>query len=314
MVLGLGAIGLGGQQLWGGWPLIENKIAKEDGEWSPAGVPEQLWISTLESSVERAPNFRRYLKLGILYQSQAMKVQGEERDDLLVQAMKNYRIASERHPYSLVSRINIAKIETDRGDYIAANDVYKSISKEASSRERWFRMHSLWAAMQLRWARVNEQNGEDDEANKHYTQSLKLYRKSKEIAGFDLNHQWLIEYSRALLVYARYLDRHKRFDEAEEILHKCMQLADWVNNSKYTGLYMERGRHYYLRARQLWFKRKPEEAAKLVKTSLQLYTQHKRVLKGEVNDSWKQAYKEAKEMDEFFINTGVGQKRKGTEH
>ena len=29
-VLGVGAIGLGGQQLWAGLPLIKNKIAKED--------------------------------------------------------------------------------------------------------------------------------------------------------------------------------------------------------------------------------------------------------------------------------------------
>ena len=29
-ILGVGAIGLGGQELWAGLPLIKNKIAKED--------------------------------------------------------------------------------------------------------------------------------------------------------------------------------------------------------------------------------------------------------------------------------------------
>ena len=29
-ILGVGAIGLGGQELWAGFPLIKNKMAKED--------------------------------------------------------------------------------------------------------------------------------------------------------------------------------------------------------------------------------------------------------------------------------------------
>ncbi len=236
---------------------------------------------------------------------------GDERNVDLDLAIHHYRMAGERHPYDPVSYINIATIQTDRGNYPEAERVFSAISSVAESREKWFRMHSKWAEMQLKWAVSKDQAGEKAEVENHYLRSLDLFRQSKEIGHFDLNQEWLIQYTKALLMYARFLDSCNRFDDAREIFDQVRKLANWANNSKYTGFHVERARHYYSYARYLWFNRKPEEAAKAVKSSLGLYKSHQQIMKGKVNEAWRQGYKDAKEMDDFFINTGIGQQRKG---
>ena len=309
MLLGLIGVFLGSLQLWGGWPLLSNKMAKEEGAWEPRSVQRDQWIPALETATERTPHFRRYLRLGALYTVEALEHNGEQRQIFLDQAIDAYQKASERHPYELVSQINVAKIETVRGQFEKANMVYSKIARAASSRERWFKMHSLWADMHLRWAIVREDAGAAGDAEIHYLRSMDLYKESCDLANLHQNHEWQVSYTKALLMYSRFLDKGNRHDEAENIHNECMKLSDWVNNNKYTNIFVERGMHYYLVARYHWFKREPGKAATKLKVSLQMYEHHQKVTKGQVNDFWKKNYQAAKDMDNFFRKTGITGKK-----
>ena len=305
MVLGFGAIGLGGHQLWGGWPLIENKIAKEDGAWDPSAVDREKWISILKKSVERTPNFRRYLKLGTLYTLEAREKKGEEVGGSLDLAILNFRQAAERHPYDPVSHINIAKIETDRGNYASADVVFKNISPVAVSRERWFRMHSVWAKMHQRWA-VDLWNKKDIRgAGNHFLRAKELFITSYDNANFRLNKQWGVEYTMLLITYARFLDGQKKYDEAELLFQEGRKQVNWYNWQVDTKLNFYYGKHFYERGKYVWYQRKPEQAYQMMKQAKAQLRQHKAMMKSDVEAGYDEQLAKIQKVIDFLEQTGI---------
>ena len=99
------SIYVGGTQLRGGIPLLENKMATEAGTWSPEDVPRDVWIPALEKTVEMVPSYRRHLKLGTLYRLEATNLKGSDRHEMMRKAIGQYEKAAVRHPYEPVSRI-----------------------------------------------------------------------------------------------------------------------------------------------------------------------------------------------------------------
>jgi O-antigen ligase/tetratricopeptide (TPR) repeat protein len=305
LVLGLGAIGIGGQQLWGGWALIENRMAKEDGAWDPSAVDRAKWIPLLETSVERVPSFRRYLKLGTLYTLEAREKKGEEVGGSLDLAILNFRQTAERHPYDPVSHINIAKIETDRGNYASADVVFKNISPVAVSRERWFRMHSVWAKMHQRWA-VDLWNKKDIRgAENHFLRAKELFKESYDYAYFYQNKQWVVEYSRLLITYARCLDGQKKYAEAELLFQEGREQVNWYNWQVDTKLNFYYGKHFYERGKYVWYQRKPEQAYQMMKKARAQLRQHKAMMKSDVEEGYDEQLAKIQKVIDFLEQTGI---------
>ena len=298
-------VGLGVYQLWGGWPLIENRLAKEDGFWDAQKVNRTKWDSALEESVRRVPTFRRYQKLAALSYLQVAQETEKGESKYFDRAVSHYRAAIARHPHDLVSAISLANLYVSRGDYQTANDLFKSASDLASSRERWFKMHSLWADMHLRWAVDLMTGGKLPEAEKHYVRSLELYLQSRDFAELHRNHEWQVKYTKALLMYTRFLADQSRYDEADQVIAKCMELSDWSHNGKVTGLFMEQGLLAHKKARYYWYKRQPEKAAALTKRAIHFYKHHIKVTEEKDNEQCRKLLKDVNEMDDFFTKTGV---------
>ena len=153
LALGVGAIGLGGQQLWAGLPLIKNKIAKEDGAWKPELVDRDMWIPVLKESLTRAPHWTRYQRLGTLYYIEARESESpEQKEHFLGLSKKCYLASIERHPHNLISKINLADIYKEQKQWHKADRFYAEASKTAAGREQRFRSHMRWGDMHLRWA------------------------------------------------------------------------------------------------------------------------------------------------------------------
>ena len=303
--LGLGAVGLGGQQLWAGLPLVKNKMAKEDGAWQPATVNRDVWIPVLEESLARAPQWRRYQRLGTLHWHEA-NVSDEVNETSLRKAEVAYLASLERHDSNPIPKINLAIIYAQVGKWQKADRMYASASEMARAREQWFRMHSKWAALHLQWASDLWEQEKVAEAETHFVRAKELYLASYEYGYFYQNKQYVVEYTRALMAYARFLDSQERFDDAEVLFQEGKKQVNWYNWQTDTALYLYYGQHLYEQGEKIWYQRKPEEAYKLMKQAKSCLSQYRGVMKGHVDSSWQDQMTQIEEVMGFLEKAGVG--------
>ena len=306
MVLGLGAIGLGGQQLWGGLPLIENKMAKEDGAWIPQEVNRDVWIPMLEESVSRSPNWRRSQRLGTLYRIEADSLEGNEQEDAMGKAKAAYSASIERHAHNPIPWINLASIYSEKGQYEKADEAYARASEMAKARERWFRMHSYWARMHQDWAVDYWKIEKVEQAEEHFLRAKDLYKLSYDYAYFYQNKQWVVEYTQLLITYAGFLDDLKKYSEAEQLFDESMQQVNWHNWQTDTKLNFYYAKHLYKRGKYIWFQRKPEQAFEMMKRAKAQLLQHKAMMKSDVEAGYDKQFLEIQKVISFLDETGVG--------
>ncbi|NWK55184.1 O-antigen ligase family protein [Verrucomicrobiaceae bacterium N1E253] len=306
LCLGGGAVGLGGQQLWTGMPLLKNQMAKEDGAWVPQDVDRDVWIPALQESLERAPQWRRYQRLATLYRLEARDAADEdEKLQNLLSAEQAYLDSISRHPYNPVSRINLAAIYTEQKQWQEADAMYASASDMAKARERWFRMHSQWGDMHVRWAVDLWEKEEVQQAEAQFLRAKERYLSSYEYGYFFQNKQYVVEYTSALLVFARFLDAQERFDDAELLFQEGKKQVNWYNWQTDTGLLMHYAQHLYLRGRYLWGQRKPEEAYQLMVRAASCLKQYRGVMKGNVDQQWHNQLAEIQEVITFLQKAGI---------
>ena len=305
LAAGLGAVGLGCQQLWAGMPLVKNKMAKEDGAWQPATVNRDIWIPALEKSLARAPQWRRYQRLGTLYWHEA-NVSEEVNETSLRKAEVAYLASLKRHVSNPISKINLAIIYAQAGKWHKADRMYASASEMARAREQWFRMHSKWAAMHLQWASDLWEQKKVAEAEIHFVRAKALYLASYEYGYFYQNKQYVVEYTRALMAYARFLDAQERYDEAESLFQEGKKQVNWYNWQRATKLNFYYAMHLYEQGRDVWYQRKAKQAYELMKKAKSQLLQHKRMMKGNVDPSWQDQMDQIEEVLRFLKAAGVG--------
>ena len=298
MVLGLGAVGLGGQQLWAGLPLIKHKMAKEDGAWVPQTVDRGVWIPALEESLARTPQWRRYQRLGTLYRIEADALLDTNKTEYRSKAENAYLASIERHPYNPIPYINLAAIYTKEGQYEKADQVYAKTADLAKAREHWFRMHQHWGGMHCRWAFQLRTQKEYLKAETHYQRSQELYWQSKKIA-IPHNKDWRKAYLEVSYEYIYFLLEQKQFDEATVLVEKCEK---------------EAGRSTVLRVHAdsllaygefLWFSRKPEQAMQYMYAARNKYMACKRWNPSAVDARWQTNLKKVEEVIKFLKLAGV---------
>ena len=305
LAVGLGAVGMGGQQLWAGLPLIKNKMAKEDGAWQPKSVDRDVWIPALEDSLARARQWRRYQRLGTLYREEAHASDVVDKN-FLHKAEEAYLASLERHASNPIPKINLANIYAQARRWQEADAMYASASKMAKAREQWFRMHSLWAALHLQWASYLWEQEKVAEAEIHFVRAKTLYLTSYEYGYFYQNKQYVVEYTRALMAYARFLDAQERYDDAELLFQEGKKQVNWYNWQTGTALNYYHGQHLYEYGKKIWYQRKPEEAYQLMKQAKTCLSQYRGVMKGNVDQSWQNQMDQIDEVLRFLKAAGVG--------
>ena len=302
LILGLAASGLGGWQLWGGMSLLQSKIAKEDGTWQPEMERLDIAIPALESSIAIAPNFRRHLKLGTLYQRQAYEKVGEQRDDLLKMAMQQYELAERRHPFDPVAKINQALLHTYFKEFPQAEQLFQSADEIAASRERWFRIRTKWAGMHRQWAGEFWKKGNTSEAAEHYKRGAEILDGGTVQASDTADMRFMV-----VIEHVRMMDSLKRYEEASRLFENLekTQPGHTVNSLRH-NIRREMGEHYLRYAKDLWYNRKPVQAHKVLLKAKRSFHIHQIVLKGRQDAQWESGYDEVKQILKFFKDTGIG--------
>ena len=304
-ILGLGAIGLGGQQLWAGLPLIKNKIAKEDGAWRPELVDRDMWIPVLKESLKRAPHWTRYQRLGTLYYMEARECESPElKEHFLGLSKKCYLASIERHPYNVISKINVASVYSEQKQWNKADEFYAEASKTAYTREARFRIHKKWGDMQQHWALNLIDKDQLSEVEEHMLEAKTLYNRSNELARFN-DAKWAEPYIYILISYAQFLDDAARYHEAETLYQEAMSHHAWRNTQVYTNLSLHYAQHLYEQGRDYWYKRQPEKAYKLMLDARDVLRQCEKATKSKGVDSWQHILMPIEEMIRFFEQTGI---------
>jgi len=297
LAAGLGAVGLGGQQLWAGMPLVKNKMAKEDGAWQPTSVNRDVWIPVLEKSLARAPQWRRYQRLGTLYWHEAHASE-EVNEASLRKAEEAYLTSIERHPFNPIPKINLANIYAQAGRWQKADMTYAMTVQLAKAREHWFRMHQSWGELHRRWAFQLRGQKEYLKAEKHYQRSQELYWQSKKIAS-PHDKDWRKAYLNASYEYIYFLLEQKQFNKAMVLVEKCEK---------------EAGRSTVLRVHAdsllaygefLWFSRKPDQAMQYMYAARRKYMACKRWNPSAVDARWQNNLKRVEEIIKFLKLAGV---------
>ncbi|MFK7911769.1 MAG: O-antigen ligase family protein [Akkermansiaceae bacterium] len=300
--VGVIAVYSGLKELRGGIPLLVNKMAAETGTWDPSNAPRKVWIPALEESVKLAPSYRRHLRLATLYRLEAEDQQGDGRQKLMYRAISEYKKVANRHPYEAVSLLNLASLHTYLKDYNAADSYFQRADKLAESRERWFRIRTKWADMHRQWAGYLWLSGEVTAAESHYARALKILDGAMPNSEDTRNMYLMI-----IIENVRMQDGVKNFEASDQLLDYAKEkLPMHVINSARFNIRREMGDHYLRKGKFLWYKRKPEEAYKVLKEAERSYRIHEVVIKGREDDKWKKSYAEVKGILKFFKDTGVG--------
>ena len=305
-ILGVGAIGIGGQQLWAGLPLIKNKIAKETGAWKPDKVDHAVWIPAFEESLARAPQWRRYERLGTLHYTGAMRAASlEDKERLMNLAIDSYLASLERNPYNLVAKINLAYLYVEQKQWFKADGLYTEMSEFARARERRFRVHKKWGDMHLRWASDLMEKQAANEVEIHFAEAKRLYKASYDYALYYDIDEWLMQYTRLLLGYANFLGHENRYDEAQTLYDEAKQQGMGRNMQIHTKLNFYYARHLYAQGNYFWHQRMPEEACDLMIKAKEALNKHQELMNGEAGEMWNKQMLEVEEMIHFFKETGI---------
>jgi O-antigen ligase len=312
-ILSLSCIGIGGQQLWAALPLIEKKIAKEDGEWKVEWVDRDLWIPVLEKSLARTPNWKRYQRLGGLYYDQALEVKNnEQKAALLFKASECYQASIKRHPHNIIAKMNLASVYDQQNLWRESDMMYADTSNMTYAREHRFRMHQKWGDMHMRWATALIGRKDYGNVEVHFQNAKKLYNDSKYYAPFHELKKWSVPYTRILISYADYLDFEGRYAESEKLYQQVKLESDWSNNQAYTNLGLHYAQHLYAHGKHLWGQRNPEEAYKLILDARSVLLQYQKSTKLADDDLVIKKMKTINAMISFFEKTGIGKNSNAT--
>ncbi|HCL98002.1 MAG TPA: hypothetical protein DHW77_09580 [Verrucomicrobiales bacterium] len=275
-------------------------MAKEDGAWQPATVNRDVWIPALEESLARAPQWRRYQRLGTLHWHEA-NVSDEVNETSLRKAEVAYLASLERHASNPIPKINLANIYAQAGRWQEADAMYASAEEMSKAREWWFRLPIQWSKLHQRWAIELWRHGQHDAAKKHYDIALKHLLESK--TRNEARRQYVV----VLVQYINLNDELGLFEQSDALWDNAQQdLPVYVVNSLSANIRREIGTHYLKKAKSLWYQRKPEEAYEALLDAKQSYHIHEIQLKGKRDAIWRDGYDEVKKILAFFKKTGVG--------
>lgn len=306
LLLGMGSIALGGYQLSGGMPLLESKIAKEDGGWDATKVNRQVWIPALEKSVERAPTDVRLMRLGSLYRLEAQSESGDEKTLLIERAEAAYLASIDRNEYNPIPRINLADIYAGRNEFEQANQWYASSSEVSKAREKWFKMHLKWGALHQRWALELWSDKQMDLASDHLKSSIDLYEISHQNWGGAIyDKDWASGSIHSALYYGRLLDSQQRFEESDQIFKDLRKRRGWHWMMKETQGESVMAQHLYDKGMDVWRKRKPEEAYQLMIEAKRAQLIQKSRNGNFLSEEAQAQFRKIQEVIDFFETTGI---------
>lgn len=305
LTLGLGAIGLGGQQLWAGLPLLEQREGREHGTWKPQEVDRAVWIPMLEESLSRAPQWRRYQRLGTLYQLEALETKSPEKKKRALTLAENaFEASIERHAFDPISRINLADIYAEQQRWEEADMMYASASDRAKVREPWFGMYIKWAGLHHTIALSKWQEGKREEAHLHFTRAGELFERSKEF-GASSRFAWRLKYATCMLAYANFLDDESSYQEAEKLYQLAKKTERSPSFQQQTRVNFYHARHYYRHGRALWEKREPEAAYQMMLQAQRCMQADKKYASEQNDRPWLKQMEEIQEVIRFFKLTGI---------
>ena len=305
-VLGVGAISIGGYQLWAGVPLIEQRMVKEDGAWKPYQVDRSAVIDMLEESLSRAPRWQRAKRLAIMYKIEADEAaQPQAKEKLYAMAEAACLASIKRNEYDLIPKINLAAIYTSQFRYAEADNAYAEISQRAKVREPRLMMHTHWASLRHRMAIMSAGKGESEAAEMHFQKASNLFEFSKDAGGTMRRNNWKQEYSLCLLSYAILLDEQSRFEDAHNIYVRAEEVQKESRLLAEAEFYYYRARHYYGHGLALWHDRQPEKACQMMSLAEQSMQRNRQYSSDKEWSSWGEQMKQIQKFIGFFKMTGI---------
>lgn len=294
----LSSVWLGGLQWYAGMPLIKARVAKEDGSWSIGERDAASWEHALKQSLKRKPDWRRSQRLGALILYQAMKKEGDERNQALSRAADAYRESIRRHRENPVALVNVASILTQSGRFEAADAAYKEAVQYAEAREHWFRTYVLWGELHRYWARELRAKNKDEEALVHYDRCIELYLKSKDIAK-PHDKEWRKSYIAMCIEIIYYLNRLEKFSEAGDMITQCEREGGRGRMLRVRADYELKYGEYH------WYNRRPSQAMTLFYQAQNHYALCKKWNKEAVDEDWQKNYSRVKGLLRFLKKAGI---------
>ncbi|MDG1357730.1 MAG: O-antigen ligase family protein [Akkermansiaceae bacterium] len=305
-ILGIAAIGIGGQQLWAGMPLFKQRMLKEDGAWKPYQVDRSVVIPMLEKSLSRTPRWQRSKRLGMLYKIEADEAKQPATKEKFYNMAEVACLASiKRNEHDPVPRINLAGIYTSQSRYSDADQVYAESSSMAEAREPWFKMHTQWALLRHHMAMISIEEGKSKVAEMHFHKAIDLFQHSRNMGVTMRSNKWKESYTECLLAYALFLDSEGRFEEAETLYSKLEKAGEDRYFLVAMCFYHYRGLHYYNHSLELWRRGEAEEAYLSMlkaKESMQVVRRCNKNMESELTD---REIKQIQGFIQFFETTGI---------
>lgn len=291
---------MGSVELRGGLPLMKIKATTETGSWKPSSVDRKMMIPSLEESVESAPSFRRYLKLGTLYRLEAgtSEITPQKAESLLKQSLESYLKAEQRHPFDPVIQVNLGSAHAALGEYEEADKHFsESIHISGARGDRWFGIRWKWADTKHRHALKVWKKGRLKDAERYFAESMKLLYQSNQ--RFD---NWQTTYQKALANYLYFLSKSNSYDIADALIKEAQKnLSPHIRNR----LNLVLAKYYFRKGKYYWYSRRASKAHKLLTLSRGYYLREKRRNKGKVGDAWKDEYNEVVEILRFLKKTNI---------
>ncbi len=306
LLLGLAGVGIGGQQLWAGIPLLEQRALKEDGAWKPHQVNRSSMIPVLEESLMRAPRWQRFKRLGILYKIEADEAERPEEKEKFYDLAESACLASiELNQYDPIPRINLAAIYICQMRYLEADHTYAATSQMVEAREPWLKMYSQWASLRHRMATLSVAEGDSEVAEIHFQKAIDLFELSDEKGVRMWKNNWERAYTSCLLAYAIFLDGQLRFEETQNIYTRIEEVKKGAHQLGEIGYYYYRGLHYYSYSLQSWRKGEAKKAYRLMIEAKDSMQEARRYSKSSEFTLIDRQTKQMLGFIQFFETTGI---------
>ena len=282
----------GRKEFLAGINFWKEKIVVDDLHWKSGGQADEKWQKALQGAVKVSPTFERHNRLGeILY------AKGD-----LDQAFEHYSISKEKHPYSPLSRISLARLLTSKEDFEEAEREYEDVEYLVKNREPLFNYYRNLADFYLLWSH-SESGLRSSLLTKARAACAMSVKKSDGYVYPDLRR------TMEMVLLSSYYDLlgSEQYEEAYNVIDELVVLTrgHQIKTEADAKFILSHAKELLKHAQFTWSKGELARAAKATYRAKAFYHKYYGALKGNVDQAWVSEEKKINEALSVFIQAGI---------